>query len=167
MAYGSSWTDEQYFLMFIQVARQWIRYAKTLEVDKALKVAMHEKSFGYLKENDPYTSYFVKYVSKGSTIEGERLGRFWGTIGAVEQAEGEDQGLTDRETVQLKRFLRRFLHCTQKHRKKLVDGSMALIRPKRRYEKALRNVRFAGFVVIRKATVQHFLDESCGFDIRE
>ena len=144
--------------MFIHVARQWIRYAKTLEVDKALKVAMHEKSFGHLRENDPYTSYFVKYVSKGSTIEGEGFGRFWGTIGAVEQAEGEDQKLTDRETAQVKRFLRRFLHSTQKRRKKLKDGSVIVVRPKRRYEKSLRNPRFAGFVVIREEMVRRFLD---------
>jgi hypothetical protein len=90
--------------------------------------------------------------------EGEGLGRFWGTIGAVEQAEGEDQKLTDRETIQLKRFLRRYLHSTQKRRKKRQDGSVVLVRPKRRYEKALRNERFAGFVAIRKASVQRFLD---------
>jgi len=158
MAYCSAWTDEQYFLMFIHVARQWIRYAKTLEVEKALKVAMHEKSFGYLKENDPYASYFAKYVAKGSTIEGEGIGRFWGMIGPVEQAEGEDHKLTARETIQLKRSLRRFLHSRQKRRKKLKDGSMIMVRPKRRYVKALRNERFSGFVATHKTIVQRFLD---------
>ena len=70
-------------------------------------------------------------------------------IGPVEQAEGEEQKVTDGETVRLKRFLRRYLHSTQKRKKRLKDGSVVMVRPKRRYEKALRNARFAGFVAIR------------------
>ena len=78
-------------------------------------------------------------------------------IGPVEQAEGDEQRLTDRQTVLLKRFLRRYLHSTQKRRKRLKDGSVILVRPKRRYEKALRNDRFVGFVAIQGESVQRFL----------
>jgi hypothetical protein len=118
----------------------------------------HRKSFGFLRENDRYVTYFAKYVSKKSTIEGEGIGRFWGMIGPVEQAEGEEQRVTDGETVRLKRFLRRYLHSTQKRKKRLKDGSVVVVRPKRRYEKSLRNGRFAGFVAIRGETVRRFLD---------
>ncbi len=158
MAYGPNYEDKQYTEMYIYVALKWVKYSGTQEVQKAMSVIMHRGSYGYLKENDPFTSYFAKYVSKRSTIEGEGIGRFWGVIGPVEQAEGEEQRLTDRKTIQLTRFLRRYLHSTQKRRKKIADGSVMVVRPKRRYEKALRNSRFSGFVAIRKATVQRFLD---------
>ena len=158
MAYGSGWTDEQYTEMFTQVALKWVGYTKTEEVGKALAVIMHRKSFGFLREYDSYVTYFAKYVSKKSTIEGEGIGRFWGMIGPVEQAEGEEQKVTDGETVRLKRFLRRYLHSTQKRKKRLKDGSVVIVRPKRRYEKSLRNPRFAGFVSIREETVRRVLD---------
>jgi hypothetical protein len=157
MAYGPGWTDEQYMEMFTQVALKWIRYSKTEEVGKALAVIMHRKSFGFLREYDRYIAYFAKYVSKKSTIEGEGIGRFWGMIGPVEQAEGEEQKVTDGEVVRLKRFLRRYLHGSQKRKKKLKDGSVVMVRPKRRYEKSLRNPRFVGFVAIRGETVRRFL----------
>ena len=114
-------------------------YSKTEEVRKALAVIMHRKSFGFLREHDGYITYFAKYVSKKSTIDGEGIGRFWGMIGPVEQAEGEEQKITDGETVRLKRFLRRYLHSRQKRKKRLKDGSVIMVRPKRRYEKSLRN----------------------------
>jgi hypothetical protein len=144
--------------MFTQVALKWVRYSKTEEVGKALAVVVHRKSFGFLREYDRYVTYFAKYVSKKSTIEGEGIGRFWGMIDPVEQAEGEEQKLTDGETVQLKRFLRRYLHSTQKRKKRLKGGSVIMVRPKRRYEKALRNGRFAGFMAIRGETVRRILD---------
>ena len=81
MAYGPGWTDEQYAEMFTQVALKWISYSKTEEIGKALAVIMHRKSFGFLREYDGYVTYFAKYVSKKSTIEGEGIGRFWGMIG--------------------------------------------------------------------------------------
>jgi len=158
MAYGPGWTDEQYTEMFTQVALKWISYSKTEEIGKALAVIMHRKSFSFLRENDRYVTYFAKYVSKKSTIEGEGIGRFWGMIGPVEQAEGEEQKVTDGETIRLKRFLRRYLHSTQKRRKRLKDGSVVVVRPKRRYEKSLRNDRFEGFVAIRGDAVGRVLD---------
>jgi hypothetical protein len=136
---------------------KWVDYSKTEEIRKALAVIMHRKSFGFLREYDGYITYFAKYVSKKSTIDGEGIGRFWGMIGSVEQAEGEEQKVTDGETVRLKRFLRRYLHSTQKRKKKLKDGSVVMVRPKRRYEKSLRNPRFAGFVAIRGENVKRFL----------
>ena len=157
MAYGPEWGNEEYSKMFIHVGLKWIKYSQTVEEQKAVSVIMHRRSYGFLKENDRYASYFAKYVSKRSTIEGEGIGRFWGMIGPVEQAEGDEQRLTDRQTVSLKRFLRRYLHSTQKRRKRLKDGSVIVVRPKRRYEKALRNDRFAGFVAIRGESVQRFL----------
>lgn len=78
-------------------------------------------------------------------------------IGAVEQAEGEEQKATDGETVGLKRFLRRYLHSTQKCKKRLKDGSVIMVRPKRRYEKSVKNPKFAGFVAIREDTVRRFI----------
>jgi hypothetical protein len=161
MAYGPGWTGERYTQMFTHVALKWVSYSKTKEIGKALAVIMHRKSFGFLRENDRYVTYFAKYVSKKSTIEGEGIGRFWGMIGPVEQAEGEEQKVTDGETVELKRFLGRYLHSTQKRKKRLKDGSVGLVRPKRRYEKSLRNDRFARFVAIREATVQRFLNSDC------
>ena len=152
--------------MFTQVALKWIAYSKTEEVGKALAVIMHRKSFGFLRENDRYVTYFAKYVSKKSTIEGEGIGRFWGTIGPAEQAEGEEQKVTDGDTVRLKRFLRRYLHSTQKRKKRLKDGSVIVVRPKRRYEKSLRNPRFAGFVAIRDETVRRVWPVIAPWDIR-
>ena len=143
--------------MFTQVALKWVRYSKTEEAGKALAVIMHRKSFGFLRENDRYVTYFAKYVSKKSTIEGEGIGRFWGMIGMVEQAEGEEQKATDGEVIRLKRVLRGYLRSTQKRRKRLKDGSVIMVRPKRRYEKSLRNPRFEGFVAIRGETVRRFL----------
>ncbi len=157
MAYGPKWMDEQYTEMFTQVALKWVRYSKTEEVGKALAVILHRKSFGFLRDYDSYVTYFAKYLSKKSTIEGEGIGRFWGMIGPVEQAEGEEQKVTDGGTVELKRFLRRYLHSTQKRKKRLQDGSVVMVRPKRRYEKSLRNSRFAGFVAIREGTVRRVL----------
>ncbi len=130
----------------------------TQEIRKALAVIMHRKSFGFLREYGGYITYFAKYVSKKSTIDGEGIGRFWGMIGPVEQAEGEEQKTTDGDVVRLKRFLRRYLHSTQKRKKKLADGSVIMVRPKRRYEKSLRNDRFAGFVAVRGETVGRVLD---------
>ena len=144
--------------MFTHVALKWVGYTKTEEVRKALAVIMHRKSFGFLRAYDRYITYFAKYVSKKSTIEGEGIGRFWGMIGAVEQAEGEEQKVADGETVQVKRFLRRYLHSTQKRKKRLKDGSVVMVRPKRRYEKSLRNSRFFGFVAIQDETVRRVLD---------
>ena len=158
MAYGPGWTDEQYAEIFTQVALKWISYSKTEEIGKALAVIMHRKSFGFLMEYDGYVTYFAKYVSKKSTIEGEGIGRFWGMIGSVEQAEGEEQTVTDGEVIRLKKLLRRYLHSTQKRKKRLKDGSVVMMRPKRRYEKALRNDRFAGFVAVREETVRRVLD---------
>ncbi|MGD0489058.1 MAG: hypothetical protein ABSB94_17930 [Syntrophorhabdales bacterium] len=158
MAYGPGWTGERYTQMFTHVALKWVSYSKTKEIGKALAVIMHRKSFGFLRENDRYVTYFAKYVSKKSTIEGEGIGRFWGMVGPVEQAEGEEQKVSDGETIWLKRFLRGYLRSTQKRKKRLKDGSVVMVRPKRRYEKALRNDGFAGFVAIRGETVRRVLD---------
>ena len=78
----------------------------------------------------------------------------------MEQAEGEEQKVTDEETIRLKRVFRRYLHRAQKRKKELMDGSVVIpsVRPKRRYEKSLRNDRCAAFVAIRGEMVRKFLE---------
>jgi hypothetical protein len=143
--------------MFIQAALMWVAYSKTAEAPKALSVIMHRKSLRVSEgaRRIPYVLRKVRLKQVHHRWGGHRP--ILGDHRAVEQAEGEEQKITDGETLRLKRFLRRYLHGTQKRKKRLKDGSVMMVRPKRRYERASRNDRFAGFAAIREETAARFL----------
>ncbi|OPY64568.1 MAG: hypothetical protein A4E57_03504 [Syntrophorhabdaceae bacterium PtaU1.Bin034] len=156
MVYHPSFSDRDYMELWSTIAIKWVRLTKT-EDYRAYNVALHNRSRGILKPDDPYSRYFGKYVTKCQVAEEEGLGRFWGIIGPLELAEPEKVELTDYQVAVLKRFLRRYLKSTQKRSKKLPDGKKIAVKPKYRYEKRLRRGGYEGFVAMKEATISRII----------
>jgi len=157
LMYRPRFTKDEYLELWSKIAIRWVRTTHTQDAN-AYSVALHNRSRGFLRPGDEYVNYFGKYITKGRFESGEGVGRFWGITGPLAQAEGETIDLNDHQVVILKRILRRYLKSTQKRSKKLPDGSKIKVKPKRRYEKRLRNGSYEGFVAIRCNTLQRIIN---------
>jgi hypothetical protein len=156
MMYSQGFTKEDYENAWVKFAIKWVKLTGTTD-SNALSVALHQRSRGFLKPDDEYVNYFGKYISKSRFKEGEGVGRFWGTIGNLEQAKGENIPLDDYQVMQLKRLMRGYLRSTQKRTKRLPDVSKIQIKPKRRYENRLKYGRFEGFIAMHKNTIERLV----------
>jgi hypothetical protein len=157
LVYCAGWRPADYWEFGEWVARTWVRLTKT-EDQRALRVALHEKSMGLLRENDPYTEYFTKYVCKEQFGEGAGVGRFWGKLGPVVQIEGKPMVMSTEQVVRLKRVMRGVLKANQKYKKILPDGSVVVKKKKRQYEKSVRRPNFKGFVALREDSIHRLME---------
>jgi hypothetical protein len=113
---------------------------------------------GLLRENDPYTEYFTKYVCKEQFGEGAGVGRFWGKLGPVVQIEGKPMVMSTEQVVRLKRVMRGVLKANQKYKKILPDGSVVVKKKKRQYEKSVRKPNFRGFIALREDSIHRLME---------
>lgn len=66
----------------VELARVWVDCTRTKEIEKAISVAVHSKSYRIIKDQKHALKYATKYVTKsGENWAEESIGRSWGKIG--------------------------------------------------------------------------------------
>jgi hypothetical protein len=137
--------SENYELIDLAVglARTWVDCTRTKEIQKALRVAIHPKSYRIIKDQKHALKYATKYVAKpnGNWTE-ESIGRSWGTIGKLNIAEPKVIKTTPTEMAHVKRIFRK-------------------IAPKKHFiQKALRKKETPTFLIIKEETVNRILEHT-------
>lgn len=110
-------SEKEYFDVAKLFAHKWIQFTGTGEYTKALKVALHHKSYRLIKSRKQANQYISdrKYISKnGEFVSEESIGRNWGYLGEPEFAENEKFYLHLSEMVLLRRILKRFVKKSKK-----------------------------------------------------
>ncbi|MBA7636404.1 hypothetical protein ES703_44022 [subsurface metagenome] len=124
------------------LGKLWVDCLGTKEHKKALSVAVHEKSYVWMKNSLMARRYVSKYIAKVELYEGdESRGRAWYKVGDFDIPEPEWQVLTDREEIAVRRVLR----CYMK-------------RQNRGVAKGLKLKGCNTFVFIRKETIHRIID---------
>lgn len=120
----------------------WVDCLKTVESEKAVKVALHKKSYEWLGNQKMVWAYISKYVAKVDESEGDHSkGRSWYSIGDFDIPEVEIQPLKIREYFMVRKLLRRYMKGKN-----------------RRIAKALGNPLINTFLFIQKETVRQIVD---------
>jgi len=105
-----------YESIFRRVAAAWVEISGTKETAKALAVAIHPKSYRFIRSRKQMQVYMSKYfVKKEGFVTNESIGRNWGFIGDPCIDEGEFVEMTWRDMVLFKRCLRKLMRRTRKH----------------------------------------------------
>jgi hypothetical protein len=137
-------SEKEYFELAKLFAQKWVEFTGTVEIDKALSVALHPKSYRLIKSRKQANLYVSdrKYISKyGEYISEESIGRNWGYIGNPEFAENETFYLNLSEMALLRRILKKFVRKNKARFRQMVV---------KRYS------RF--FVFIERSTVHRILE---------
>jgi len=127
----------------VEFAKIWVDCTRTKEIPKALRVAIHPKSYRIIKDQKHALKYATKYVTKpnGNWTE-ESIGRSWGTIGKFNIAEPKVMKMTPTEMAHVKRIFRK-------------------IAPKKHFiQKALRKKETPTFLIIKEETVNRILEHT-------
>lgn len=102
--------EDSYLPTVSRIALKWVEITGTQEKEKALRVALHPKSFRYVESRKQMQKYMSKYLVKNDPISTEEsIGRNWGRLGNLEVHNGEVIYVTEDETVFLKRCLRKIV----------------------------------------------------------
>jgi len=122
-------TPKNHVVTSLSMLGHWVAITGTNN-PKALKVAMHEKSYRLIDSLKMAQVYVSKYVAKKEyhKIDDDiSLGRFWGKVGLLPIGKTTYEKLTESEEVLLRRFLRRYVK--DKRFKRLVksDGGFWLL----------------------------------------
>lgn len=116
-------SEKEYFELAELFAEKWVEFTGTVEIDKALSVALHTKSYRFI-ESRKQANFYVsdrKYISKyGEYVSEESIGRNWGYIGNPEFAENKTFYLNQSEMVLLRRILRNFVRKNKKGFRRLI-----------------------------------------------
>lgn len=137
-------TEKGYFKLAQTFANKWVEFTGTGEYVKALKVALHHKSYRLIKSRKQANQYIsdLKYISKNGEFVGEEsIGRNWGYLGEPEIADDEKIYLYQTEMVLLRRILKRFVRKSKKYFRRLIS---------RKYQ------RF--FVFVERSTMHRILE---------
>ena len=143
--------DHEINKLAAELAYIWVDCTRTKEISKALRVAIHPKSYRIIKNQKQAIKYATKYITKpGGNWADESIGRSWGTIGKFNIAEPERREMTPAEMVSVKRRFRK-------------------IAPKKHpIQKALRQKESPTFLIVNENTVnriiehtQHQLENDC------
>lgn len=94
-----------------ELAKIWVDCTRTKEVQKALSVALHPKSYRLINNRDHAIKYATKYVTKPTeNWTNKSIGRSWGKIGGkFNIPEPKVIEMTPAEAAQVKRTLRKLL----------------------------------------------------------
>ncbi len=136
---------EEYELFYIanELAKIWVQCSGTIEINKALSVALHHKSYRMIKSHKQAIKYATKYITKPvENWTDESIGRSWGTIGKFNIAKPQEKEFTPAEMVQIKRRLRRL--APKKHA----------------IQKALKQRETPTFLIVSKNTVNRIIDHT-------
>lgn len=117
-------TEKEYFELAKLFALKWVQFTGTSESSKALKVALHHKSYRLIRSRKQANIYISdrKYISKnGEFVSEESIGRNWGYLGEPEFAENEKCYLYLSEMVLLRRILRRFVKKGKKYFRRSIS----------------------------------------------
>jgi hypothetical protein len=117
-------TEKEYFEQAKLFAIKWVQFTGTSESSKALRVALHYKSYRLIRSRKQANIYISdrKYISKnGEFVSEESIGRNWGYLGEPEFAENEKCHLYLSEMVLLRRILRRFVKKSKKYFRRSIS----------------------------------------------
>ncbi len=117
-------SEKEYFDIAKLFAHKWVEFTGTGEYTKALRVALHHKSYRLIKSRKQANQYISdrKYISKnGKFVSNESIGRNWGYLGEPEFSESEKFYLYMPEMVLLRRILRRFVRKNKSGFRKLIS----------------------------------------------
>jgi hypothetical protein len=90
---------------------QMMKLSSAAAHEKALKVAVNRASYRYLKQGRHAVKYVTKYCTKEQKYETDQtLGRLWGEIGDVAEAAPEYVPLNERQSVDMRRIIRRYFN---------------------------------------------------------
>ena len=124
------------------LGKLWVECLGTREYEKALSVAVHKKSYTWMKTQLMARRYVSKYIAKVELYPGdESRGRAWYRVGDFDIPDPEWQVLTDREEIAVRRVLR----CYMKRRSRSLT-------------KTLKLKECNTFVFIRKDTVHRIIN---------
>ena len=124
------------------LGKLWVDCLETGQREKALSVAVHKKSYTWMKNQIMARRYVSKYIAKVELYEGDQSrGRAWYRVGDFDIPEPEWQVLTDREEIAVRRVLR----CYMKRRSRTLT-------------KTLKLKECNTFVFIRKETVHRIIN---------
>lgn len=133
---------ENYVSMAIRIACKWVKITGTKCEDKALKVALHSKSYRFIESRKQMQKYMSKYLVKNEMpIFTESIGRNWGFIGDPKMDEGDIIEVTEKEMILYKRCLRKIV--------KKARGFFKL---------ALKNRFTKFFIFIERSTVIRYFE---------
>jgi hypothetical protein len=116
-------SKEEYFKLALLLARKWVDFTGTNECEKALRVALHPKSYRLIESRKQANVYVSdrKYISKyGEYISEESIGRNWGYIGNPEFAENETFYMNQSEMVLLRRILKKFVRKNKTRFRRMI-----------------------------------------------
>jgi len=121
-------SDKQKLRIILWILNIWVKCTGTKEKEKALKVALHEKSYRLIESAKQAQIYVSKYVSKYEQHD-DRVsrGRFWMKIGYPELAKAVAIPLTKNEDKLLRRFFRRYVGRKTKLHKIIKNGFMTWV----------------------------------------
>ena len=137
-------SEKEYFELAKLFAHKWVGFTGTNENDKALRVALHHKSYRLIKSRKQANQYVSdwKYISKyGEFVGDESIGRNWGYIGKPEFAENKTFYLNQSEMALFRRILKNFVKKNKGRFRRMIV---------KRYS------RF--FVFIERSTVNRILE---------
>lgn len=131
------------------LAIKWVHLTGT-EDENAIKVALSEESYRWVKDDHMAQVYVSKYQTKVQELDiEESLGHFWGKFGKPPIGEKEKIPLTFTEMVMLSRYLPKL---TRRLRYKDVTGGL------RRNKKLERKLgKLSGWLTVRKETIKRLL----------
>ncbi|MBN2179039.1 MAG: hypothetical protein JW743_06380 [Deltaproteobacteria bacterium] len=132
---------EDYLGLAAKLAVIWVHSTRTTEIEKSLRVSLHEKSYRLIESQDLAIKYATKYVTKGNGFKtDESIGRSWGTIGDVVLGDPVEIEVTPDEAVKIRRLFRKKV-------------------PRNHYlQNQLRNKETSTFVIIKAEAVLRYLE---------
>lgn len=121
-------TEKNYKKICLQLAEIWVKHSKTND-PKALQVAVHPKSYAWLKSRKTASIYVSKYMAKFEQHEiNESIGRCWGKIGQPVLADPVELNLSENEQILLKRLFKRYVSKSRnKNLKKMIHMGLGFI----------------------------------------
>ncbi|MBA7652165.1 hypothetical protein ES703_59995 [subsurface metagenome] len=126
----------------VQLGKLWVDCLGTKEPEKALSVAIDDKSYQWMKSQNIAKCYISKYIAKIEEYEGdESRGRAWYKVGVFNIPDPEWKFLTPLEDVMVRRAVR----CYMKRRNSRVV-------------RQLHRQKCNTFVFISKSTIYRILD---------
>jgi len=131
------------FALASQLLIIWVECTQTEEMGKALRVALHPKSYRLITNSKQALKYGSKYISKpAENWTEESIGRSWGIIGKFNMPEPQTMEVTPSEMVLMKRRFRKIV-------------------PKRHpLQKALKQRETPTFLIIQEDTVNRIIDHT-------
>lgn len=118
---------EFYESMIRKIGEAWVKITGTKEIDKALDVTLHRKSYRFIESRKQMQIYMSKYMVKGDNFTSEEsIGRSWGKIGNPVEDDETVIEMTARDMVFFKRCLRKmFRKKKNKHFQGLLKNQFS------------------------------------------